>query len=70
MVILSLYVIYFHIDSLIPKVKIRRALFQTFSGKVKFSGVSPYCASVNFRLNPKFVLDVGKVFATNGLFIS
>jgi hypothetical protein len=28
-----------------------------------------YCASVNLRLNPKFVLDVGKVFATNGLFI-
>lgn len=28
-----------------------------------------YWTRVNFRLNPKFVLDVGKVLATKGLFI-
>jgi len=27
-----------------------------------------HCARVNFRLNPKFVLEVGNVLATNGLF--
>ena len=28
-----------------------------------------YCTRVNFRLKPKLVLEVGNVFATNGLFI-
>jgi hypothetical protein len=28
-----------------------------------------YCTSVNLRLKPKFVFEVGNVLATNGLFI-
>lgn len=35
-----------------------------YSGPIIF-----YCIRINLRLKPKFVLEVGKVLATNGLFI-
>jgi len=47
-----------------PKIKKNLISMLKVQGKIK-----PYCTSVNFRLNPKFVFEVGKVLATNGLFI-
>ena len=47
-------------------------LFQTFSEKNanrKRKEKIIYWTSVNLRLNPKSVMEVGKVVATNGLFI-
>ena len=47
-------------------------LFQTFSeknAKKKREEKIVYWTSVNLRLNPKSVLEVGKVVATNGLFM-
>ncbi len=47
-------------------------LFQTFSEKnvkKKREEKIVYWTSVNLRLNPKSVLEVGKVVATNGLFM-
>jgi hypothetical protein len=47
-------------------------LFQTFSeknAKKKSEEKIAYWTSVNLRLNPKSVLEVGKVVATNGLFM-
>ena len=53
------------------RLKIRTSLFQTFSEKNKKQLLRKYfyCTRVNLRLNPKFVFEVGKVFATKGLFI-
>jgi hypothetical protein len=53
------------------KEKTSVTLFQTFSEKnanLKREEKIVHWTSVNLRLNPKSVLEVGKVVATNGLF--
>lgn len=52
--------------------KICVTMFQTFSEKSEKNSLVVkifYWTSVNLRLNPIFVLEVGNVFATNGSFI-
>ena len=46
-----------------------RLCFKRFLTKKKVWNENFYCTRVNLRLNPKFVLEVGKVLATKGLFI-
>ena len=62
------YFIYFHINQLIFRSKTQETWFQVLSEK-PVGKENNYWTRVNLRLNPKFVFEVGKVFATNGLFI-
>jgi hypothetical protein len=57
---------------IVMRKKTNVTLFQTFSEKKanrKRKEKKVYWTSVNLRLNPKSVMEVGKVVATNGLFI-
>lgn len=70
-VIKTAYVIYFHTDSLIFRQKNQDDFVSNVFRKIKkiVRNENFYCTRVNLRLNPKFVLEVGNVCATNGLFI-